>query len=364
MEDFHMSYSHDYVVFIARIQPPHLAHVRIVEHALKLARKVIIMPGCADQPRTIKNPWTTTERENMLRAALAPEVQHRLIFRPIHDFLYNDQKWASHVQQEVKAAIFTDSVMGLDPSATYYTPPSPDTKIGIIGHSKDETSYYLKMFPQWTNIEVPNFEDIHATDIRTALFEMHEKDFATSIGKKLPIEIHNHIRAFTLTDIFEQLVNEYWFIKKYKTAWAGAPYPPIFVTCDAVVVQSGHILLVKRRAEPGRGLWALPGGFIGQNETISDAVIRELREETRVSVPEPVLRGSIKAQRVFDAPGRSLRGRTITHAFMFEFAAGPLPKVKGGDDAEKAKWVPLGTVMSMESQLFEDHYHIIMEMVE
>jgi bifunctional NMN adenylyltransferase/nudix hydrolase len=61
---------------------------------------------------------------------------------------------------------------------------------------------------------------------------------------------------------------------------------------------------------------------------------------------------------VFDRPDRSLRGRTITHAYYFEFPSGELPLVKGGDDAAKARWVPLAEFYDMEGSLFEDHYGI------
>ena len=105
----------------------------------------------------------------------------------------------------------------------------------------------------------------------------------------------------------------------------------------------------------------MAGGFVDQQETLIEACIRELREETRLKVPEPVLYGSLKSQRVFDDPYRSARGRTITHAFMFELKpdAG-LPKVKGGDDAKSAFWLPLAEVQP--ELLFEDHFHIIRAM--
>jgi len=336
---------YDYIVYIGRFQPPHLAHIELMKQALKQAEHLIVLAGSAMQPRTIKNPWTWQERGDMIRTSLPQTVRDRVMVAPLRDILYNDQQWAQQVQDTVIA------LAGID------------AKVGIIGHSKDESSYYLSMFPQWDLIDVGNIEDIHASDVREALFTMEDDDFDFQVGRKLPTAIHDYLKAFTLTPEFEQLTREYTFINTYKQAWEGAPYAPTFVTVDAVVIQSGHILLVRRRAEPGRGLWALPGGFLDPAERIRQAVVRELREETKIKVPGPVLSGSIKAQDVYDHPSRSLRGRTITHAFLIELPPGPLPKVKGSDDADKARWVPLSTFKSMEDQLFEDHFHIINDMI-
>jgi bifunctional NMN adenylyltransferase/nudix hydrolase len=77
-----------------------------------------------------------------------------------------------------------------------------------------------------------------------------------------------------------------------------------------------------------------------------------------------VLKGSIKSKEVFDHPERSLRGRTITTAFLIQLTeTGELPPVKGGDDAAKAFWVPIAEAMAKRDQFFEDHYHIITTMV-
>jgi bifunctional NMN adenylyltransferase/nudix hydrolase len=178
------------------------------------------------------------------------------------------------------------------------------------------------------------------------------------IESAVPAGVYAFLREFARGEAFAELVREYRFIQHYRSQFASLPYPPVFVTVDAVVVHSGHILMVKRGAEPGRGLWALPGGFVGPDELLIDACIRELREETRLKLPAPVLRGSIKGQRVFDQPDRSLRGRTITHAYYFEFPGGELPLVKGGDDAAKARWVPLAEFAEMEGHIFEDHHAI------
>ena len=139
------------------------------------------------------------------------------------------------------------------------------------------------------------------------------------------------------------------------------------------VIVSGFVydnegkLLVIRRAdneETFPGMLAIPGGTVEveanvglQQDTIENNLIRELKEETGIKVPVPVLRGNIKASRVFDAVNRSARGRTITHAFCIVLPDGPLPKVKGSDDAEKACWVPINDVQT--DQCFEDHYEIV-----
>ena len=104
------------------------------------------------------------------------------------------------------------------------------------------------------------------------------------------------------------------------------------------------------------------GGFLDQGERVLDACLRELREETKLKVPTPVLKGSIKRQSVYDDPHRSARGRTVTHAFYIELEPNAeLPKVKGGDDAKHARWVPLS---ELDPQLmFEDHYFIIQDML-
>jgi bifunctional NMN adenylyltransferase/nudix hydrolase len=64
--------------------------------------------------------------------------------------------------------------------------------------------------------------------------------------------------------------------------------------------------------------------------------------------------------KVFDYPGRSLRGRTITHAICVRLQGDhALPHCKGADDAEKAVWMPIGDIYRMEEEFFEDHFSII-----
>lgn len=335
----------DFLCYIGRFQPFHNGHAAIVEQALEDARYVIMVLGSANQPRTVKNPWTAQERMVMIQRALSPEQRERVFFVEVRDQLYNDQKWVADVQRAVEAL-----VAATEPSGQV------NQRIAIIGHIKDDSSFYLKMFPQWGLLEAGNVDGLHSTAIREAYFSPEQDVIAAA---SLPSSVADYLTEFKASKLYEQLRKEYVFIRDYKAAWKDAPYPPYFVTVDAVVVHSGHVLMVRRRAEPGKGLWALPGGFVDVNERIRKAVIRELKEETRIKIPEPVLNGSIKDSAVFDHPDRSARGRTITHAFYFEFPYGELPVVKGADDADKAKWIPLSKLFEMEPMIFEDHLHIV-----
>jgi bifunctional NMN adenylyltransferase/nudix hydrolase len=335
-----MQKQYDYAVFIGRFQPFHIGHKQVFETALSIATKLIVIIGSANSSRTPKNPWTASERAAMIISQDFGGNLDRIKIAKVND-QSSDQKWTTAVQEAVSEAMLGE--FWLD-----------RPKIAIIGYDKDESSYYLKMFPQWSPVEHELNEDVNATDLRELYFEGKNLKFLQAL---VPEPVYAKLELFKSTPEFTILSEDYEYIKKYHKSWLPAPYPPTFVTTDAVVVQSGHVLLIKRRSSPGKGLLALPGGFINQNERLEDAMLRELREETKIKVPIPVLRGNIKGMKVFDDPNRSLRGRTISHAFFIELPPGPLPKVKGDDDAEKAMWVPLGSLQG--ENMFEDHWFIV-----
>jgi len=352
-----MSKSFDFLVFIGRFQPFHKGHLSVVQHGLRNAEKVIVLIGSAHRPRNVRDPWTVEERAAMLRTAIGDQDAGRVITAPLIDALYNDELWVRNVQITVQGLV-----------TAHHAARHREPTIGLIGHSKDHSSYYLKFFPRWDSVAVENVEGINATQVREALFspDTTQAGFAyldSEAGvSTLPKPVNEQLRRFVQTEPFGAIRDEQTFVADYKAGWANTPYVPTFVTVDAVVVQSGHVLLVTRKAFPGKGLLALPGGFIHQDERLEEAMLRELREETRLKVPAPVLKGHIKRQQVFDSPYRSTRGRTITHAFYIELPPDTsLPKVRGGDDAKHAQWVPLGNLDPRE--IYEDHYDIIQEMV-
>lgn len=334
----------DVLAFIGRFQPFHVGHQVVVDTALERAKKVAIVIGGHDQPRSTRDPFTTADRIAMITAVYPNEVADgRIHFVPQVNYRYNDQRWIAGVQTGV--------------TAVANTPFTPDpVKIGLIGHSKDATSYYLNSFPTWESVAVGNVGGINATDIRDGYL-----DGTGQIGN-LPVPVIDWLRDFQKKPEYRQLAEEQAFIRHYKKQFEALPYPPTFHTVDTVVVQSGHILLVERGAMPGKGLWALPGGFLNQGETLRQGALRELREETRIALSDETLNRCIRSWRTFDDPHRSARGRTITTAFHVELRPDvKLTKVKGADDAAKARWVPLSKVS--RSVMFEDHFDIIQTMV-
>jgi bifunctional NMN adenylyltransferase/nudix hydrolase len=333
---------YDVLVFIGRFQPLHNAHLEIIKRATAMCDKLVIVVGSANLPRTFKNPFTFVERAHMIRLATGG-LSLNISVESTTDSLYNNQAWATRVQQLVAAHAHSGA------------------RVGMIGHKKDESSFYLDMFPQWAYENVESIQPLSAVDIRDLYFKRQVNyNFIKGV---VPLPVHDWLENFARTDDYSQVIREREFIVDHNRQYAGLRYPPIFSTADAVVVCSGHVLMIKRRAEPGRGLWALPGGYINAqtDNTVVDAAIRELREETLIRVPEPVLRGSIVRSRVYDAIDRSARGRIITHVQLIRLPDGDLPRVKGSDDATRARWVPFAEINSAEC--FEDHYEIIQDLV-
>lgn len=346
----------EFTVFIGRFQPFHAGHYEVVKEALEVSNKLIMFLGSADSPRESRNPYSYEERIQIIKVAVLPREFDRIIFKPANDYPYNDARWVAQI------------VDGVDEEwnkISWHSSPKKEG-IALIGHRKDHTSYYLDMFPQWGSIGVKHFAGLNATDIRQWLYDNHNGRL-----EDLQHQMRAHFTSYdhgqeiwyrSMGDQFEQMVEEGEFITKTKQMWSAAPYPVTFVTVDAVVTCANHLLLIQRRAAPGKGLWALPGGYLDTKERIVDSMIRELDEETKLSVPRKVIRGSITGNKVYDAVERSARGRIITHAYRVELNLDPgqkLPKIKGSDDAAKAKWFPLSDVRKMKKVMFEDHYGII-----
>jgi 8-oxo-dGTP diphosphatase len=114
-------------------------------------------------------------------------------------------------------------------------------------------------------------------------------------------------------------------------------YPRPALTVDiAIVTREARpkVLLIRRKNDPFAGSWALPGGFVDENERLGDAARRELREETGLIVAD------IEQLYTSGEPGRDPRGWTVSVVYL---ARVNLTEVKpqAADDAEEVSWYPL-----------------------
>lgn len=100
---------------------------------------------------------------------------------------------------------------------------------------------------------------------------------------------------------------------------------------DGVLLKDDRILLVKRKFDPFKGCWALPGGFVEYGETVEQAIAREFAEETNLCVRISSLLN------IYSSPLRDPRGHTVSVVFILQAEGDPV----AGDDAIDACFFPL-----------------------
>lgn len=399
-----LSQAYDLCVFIGRFQPFHRAHQGVVEAGLRQAGRVLVLVGSANEPRTLRNPFTAEERMAMIQGAFSGDP--RVAVAALEDSTYDTAEWVERTYATVEAA--WDTIRRNDPLA----PTKP--RVALIGHAKDATSFYLDLFPRWGEIRVAPHTELAATALRAELFgsygltsellqaffpqeriTAHADDSVRKVLRQianttspaflaaytdrarehalaflgtsqaqsqLPSAVISRLVDFLGTSAYETLAFEQAFVFKGKYAWRLAPYEPIFMTADAVLFRGNQVLMVKRGNYPGKGLWALPGGFLEPNETLEAAALRELEEETSLNVTAAQLKAALFGSELIDAPFRSSRGRTVTMAFFFSLDEQTSAETKeggleGDEETQDIAWRDVETLR--RDEVFEDHYNII-----
>lgn len=336
---------YDIAYVIGRFQPFHAGHNNLITEAFRYAKKVVILLGSANISLSIRNPYPPHIGAEIINSEF-PEVE----VIPTCDYPYDDSKWVNQIKDL------------MDSSGKTYC---------LVGADLDASTYYLKIFGPSVNvidISNTNCSAIHATGLREALFTNKSRSpvpnnwFAGSRSASIIMDNIGYIQA---------LMKEYEYVSEYKSKWKGSPFPPTFNTTDSVVVHRGNVLTITRGGHPGKGLMALPGGFLNLEETTLQGALRELREETSICVinPEtgnkiPYHEGWLVGNKVFDHPNRSSRGRVITHAYVWKIPDRYECPVKAADDAATVAWTPLSIFVDpMNSTKFvEDHFFIAEEL--
>ncbi len=309
-----------YAAVRGRFAPPTRAAVATLQATLLTCDRLIVLVSAAWDAPSSRLPWTVRQRESLLRSALGADAA-RVAFRYAGDHPYDV------AGQEAEIARHIHGVLDMGGQAGATVERLPD-----IADDPQLTADLMGGGDGW----------------RAAV----------------PDAVAADIDAFRASDVFAGLAAEHAYVESYRASWAKAPYPPILATVDAAIVHippggEAHLLLVQRGGIPGKGQWALPGGFVEPDEWLTAAAFRELREETGLTLSDAEAQTCLRGSAVFDDPQRSSRGRIITHAFHFVVEGRDLPAVEGQDDAVAARWVPLRDLAAMRGTFFEDHWHII-----
>ncbi len=312
----------DFAVFIGSFSPWHDGHRKVALNSLERAENLIVCVGKANDSVNTRNPLTVDQRIQLIRQSMPGHLLPRIHFCRANNYLYNDNKWIEGVQEAVEKVVDTVGIQ--------------DPKIALTG--------------AWALRARFNVPILSSTIIRDQIYN------GTFTGRGMQRDATDTLDHWTNGSVWERLRNDYKYEQAYEQQWGKGPHS----TVDALVVQAGHILLIRRGKEYGHGLYALPGGFINPREKVADAALRELGEETKIEVPEKILKAKLGAPKFFDYPYRSNRSTIYTHVFPIMLDnVGRLPKVVGSDDAMSAEWVPLWEIDSMQTKFFEDHWHII-----
>ncbi|MGQ1911635.1 NUDIX domain-containing protein [Marinifilum sp. RC60d5] len=134
------------------------------------------------------------------------------------------------------------------------------------------------------------------------------------------------------------------------------PRPALTVDCAIFCKCRGelYVLLIQRRNDPYKEMWAFPGGFVDMDEDLKTAAFRELKEETGF---EGITLSQFKT---YGAVNRDPRGRTVSVVYIAQMEASVLPLVKGEDDALKAQWIKVDSL----PKLAFDHEQIMQDLKE
>ncbi|MGZ5180548.1 MAG: NUDIX domain-containing protein [Ramlibacter sp.] len=325
-------------VCAARFLLPNASNLALVRAALQRAPRCMVFIRRAHLAPSPANPFAWNDRAAMLHDALGEAERARVDIVPLREH-WDDQRLLRDMGAAAGGTQPVAWLLAAEPPVDAEDLPTGWSIERVDGGDGDAQA------AAW-------LEQLYAADDPA-------RGLAALEHQQLPPQSVDFLRRWLATPTCATVRDDWRQNAHEKRQWSVAPYPVVLVTVDAVVRAGGHVLLIRRGRSPGRGLWALPGGFLEPREAVLHAAVRELVEETGLPLSMRQMRQRLRGVRIFDHPERSQRGRIITHTFFFDLGDMEPPRVQGADDAAAAQWVPVAQLPELEAQLHDDHFHML-----
>ena len=322
-------------VFIGRFQPFHKGHLNSIQMALKHSEKLIIILGSYRMSASLRAPWSSEERIEMIQSCLNSSQLKRIHFVQVRDRLYCEEMWINNIIGEVS------KITGNKGS------------VAIIGHEKDSSSYYLKVFPHWKFLETGNYEGINATDIRKKFFLSKNPE---SELVKTPKPIANWLKKYKKTIYFKKLKTKFLYVEKLSEKNYNIITHNV---CNSIVYCCGYMLFVKSKEPLRKGLFSLPEAKLVDNENHKKCSIRGLLEETNIGVQISIIEKSFQYEMEFNYPERFPLYKQSSYTSFYKLNEPFLPEVSKGKEIESVEWVLLDDIYLLENQIYSDQFQII-----
>lgn len=354
--------SYDLIIYVARLQPVLRVHLEQLRHALTLAPLCAVVISGAHQALSPRDPLTLAQRRDLLWQELDEHERARIRLVAARD-THDDAAWSDAVRIAINplAPPAARHAVLYEPGNRAPTLPWASALAGPAHSSQSEDTPPL--VPASRQDAHPVLDLLYAAaspnQAATPADQARINAQLQALAPLLPPLSSATLASWVQSPAFINLAQAWRALRDMRAEWAGSPYPPVFVTVDVVVHCAGQILLIRRGREPGKDLYALPGGFIELAEPLLTSALRELAEETCLELSPHELHQALRASAVFDAPGRSQRGRVITHAYYFDLGERTPPGITAGDDAAAAFWLPIAEILAQEDRFHDDHFLIM-----
>lgn len=171
-------------ILVGRFQPFHNEHLKLVLRALEKFDKLIIVIGSSYQDRSLKNPFLAFERRDYIINSLPNGTLERIRFIHQADLPGDNSSWVREIERKVH-------ILSLGPNPEFF----------ITGHKKDESSFYVDIFP-WPFVPLSDFRVLNATDIRNSYFG---GESINKWGKDLPLPVVEFMVTFKNSPAFKQI---------------------------------------------------------------------------------------------------------------------------------------------------------------